>query len=273
VIAGFDHVVIAVRDLAAATQTYETLLGRKATDQTAHDGVATTFIALDNIAVDLMAPVGEGEAARRLSATLENGEGLKSLVFATPDIARMHQRCERLGLEPEPISIGPPGSSEQDGSTWRYFRANTERTHGVRLFLLQREAPLTPAPQVEAGVLALDHIVIRSADMERAAALYGARLTLDMRLDHEVGGHRLIFFRCGDAIVELVHDPACNSDRLWGLSWRVADANAARDRLASAGLDVSEVRPGIKPGTRVFTVRNGTCNVPTLMIEQSRVDA
>ena len=40
--------------------------------------------------------------------------------------------------------------------------------------------------------------------------------------------------------------------------------------LAGAGLDVSEVRAGMKPGTRVFTVRDGTCGVPTLMIEPAR---
>jgi hypothetical protein len=91
-----------------------------------------------------------------------------------------------------------------------------------------------------------------------------------MRLDREVRSHRLMFFRCGDAIVEIAHDPARETDLLWGLSWRVADADAARGRLADAGVDVSEVRPGMKPGTRVFTVRNATCDVPTLMIEQAR---
>ncbi|MGH6950206.1 MAG: hypothetical protein ACREH4_05005, partial [Vitreimonas sp.] len=58
-------------------------------------------------------------------------------------------------------------------------------------------------------------------------------------------------------------------DRLWGLSWRVADADAARARLAAAGANVSDVRAGLKPGTRVFTVRDRTCGVATLMIQPS----
>lgn len=57
--------------------------------------------------------------------------------------------------------------------------------------------------------------------------------------------------------------------KLWGLSWRVANADETRERLAKAGLDVSEVRQGMKPGSRVFTVRDKTCGVPTLMIETS----
>jgi catechol 2,3-dioxygenase-like lactoylglutathione lyase family enzyme len=267
VIRGFDHVVIAVHDITAASAAYETLLGRAASKPTEHDGVATALIALDNIGVELMAPTGDGETARRLGAALEQGEGLKSLVFATPDIERLHRRCERVGLDP--AAIGPPASSRQTDSTWRTFRTNTQRTHGVRLFFLQRETPLPPSPHTDASVLGLDHIVIRSADMERAAALYGARLGLDMRLDREVRGNRLMFFRCGDAIVEIAHDAARDADQLWGLSWRVANAAAAHARLTEAGLDVSDVRPGMKPGTRVFTVRGGACSVPTLMIEQA----
>lgn len=172
----------------------------------------------------------------------------------------MHRHCGRVGLAPEPIVAG-------DGR--RSFRANTERTHGVRIFFIERTAPPTDASKG-----GLDHVVIRSSDPERAAALYGARLGLDMRLDREVLGRRLLFFRCGDSIVEIVHDrqaPA-DSDRLWGLSWRVGDADVERTRLADAGFDVSEVRAGMKPGTRVFTLRSGTCGVPTLMIEPSKRD-
>jgi catechol 2,3-dioxygenase-like lactoylglutathione lyase family enzyme len=259
VIAGFDHVVIAVNDITAATTAYENLLGREASQREARDGVATNLIVLNNIAVELMAPAGDGDTARRLRTTLEAGEGLKSLVFAAASIESAHRRYERLGLEPAAIAPGP---------TVRSFRLNTQRTHGVRVFILERYETLTPAPKAEASVLGLDHVVIRTPDMERAAALYGARLGLDMRLDREVRGHRLMFFRCGDAILEIAHDPARHTDLVWGLSWRVADADATRDRLAGAGVDVSEVRQGMKPGTRVFTVRDGTCNVPTLMIEQ-----
>ncbi len=201
-----------------------------------------------------MAPAGPGAA--RLQAALEDGgEGLKSLVFATADIDRLRTRCERVGLEPEPIV-------EREGA--RSFRANTERTNGARLFFMQptgpRDTGRTPG---------LDHIVLRTPDPERTAALYGARLGLDMRLDREVMGRRLMFFRCSDAIVEIIGDDTLTHDTLWGLSWRVANADTERNRLAGAGLNVSEVRAGMKPGSKVFTVRDKTCGVPTLMIEPS----
>ena len=55
-------------------------------------------------------------------------------------------------------------------------------------------------------------------------------------------------------------------DRLWGLSWRVANIEAAHARLKAANVAVSEIRHGRKPGTRVFTVKDNTLGVPTLMI-------
>ena len=38
----------------------------------------------------------------------------------------------------------------------------------------------------------------------------------------------------------------------------------------AGGLEVSEVREGRKPGTRVFTVRTGTFGVPTIVIQQGQ---
>lgn len=258
-IVGFHHVVLAVRDLAAGVAAYENLLDRRAIRSEAEDGVATALIATSNIAVELMAPTGDGAAAQRLSAALADGEGLKSLVFATADLTAAHRRFERVGLAPEDITAR------------RSFRLNTERTHGVRQFVMGADRPNAEP----ASVAGLDHVVIRTSDAERAAALYGARLGLDMRLDREVRGARLMFFRCGDAVVEIIHDTAIDDgrDRLWGLSWRILNADAERARLAAAGSDVSDVRAGMKPGTRVFTVRSGTCGVPTLMIEAAKREA
>ena len=160
--------------------------------------------------------------------------------------------------------------------SWKRTRAATEATRGVRLFFLERdkERPLsvrtTPDP-----ITAMDHVVVSTSDPERAAALYGARLGLDMALDrsHPDWG-RLMFFRCGDLIVEVMHRPGKSADTRArpaerDLSWRVADIDATHARLVAAGVDVSEVRTGRKPGTRVMTVRSGTCGVPTLLVQPS----
>jgi catechol 2,3-dioxygenase-like lactoylglutathione lyase family enzyme len=280
IIDALDHVVIAVRDLDPAVAAYQTVLGRAPSWRAeAYGGGATvaTF-ALANVAVELMAPSGRGATAERLNAVLDaQGEGLVSLAFATGDVERAHRRLARLDLAPEPIDQGESVDAETGARRpWRRTRAATAKTHGVRIFLMQQSALpparlLAPEPAIVTG---LDHVVIRTPDPERATALYGARLGLDMRLDrsNEAWGARLLFFRCGDLIVEVAHDLEAGlgdgPDRLWGLSWRVPDAVAMRARLQAAGLGVSEVRGGRKPGTRVLTLRDSTCGVPTLLLER-----
>src|SRR5512135_58157 len=150
--------------------------------------------------------------------------------------------------------------------------------NGVALFLVENKPsakrwPSAPASVTEdAAVSTLDHIVINTSNPERAVALYGGRLSLDLRLDrsNEQWGARQLFFRCGSAVVEigasLKSPPSDKHDTFGGLAWRVRDPNSARARIAAAGIDVSEVRTGRKPGTSVFTVRSGTGGVPTLML-------
>ncbi len=79
-----------------------------------------------------------------------------------------------------------------------------------------------------------------------------------------------MFFRCGDLIVEVAHDlaapPSSGPDELWGLSWRTPDIVAAHARLDQAGIAVSEIRTGRRPGTRVFTIKDRATRLPTLVL-------
>ena len=279
-ISGIDHLVLATPDLDRASDQIRTLLGWEPalTTEGQGGGLTVQLFSLGNCALELMAPTGPGPMGDRLRAVLaDQGEGLASLAFSTADVARVHRRLTHLGMEPDPIVAA--ASTGADGQThhWQRTRVGPAHCPGLKLFVLERAAPLvpgTPLPGAEhARVSGLDHVVIRSPNPDRAAALFGARLGLDLRLDQTAPqwGARLQLFRCGDAIVEVAHDLKAGlgdgPDQLWGLSWRVGDADAARARLAGAGLNVSEVRAGRKPGTRVFTVRDRTRGVPTLMVE------
>jgi catechol 2,3-dioxygenase-like lactoylglutathione lyase family enzyme len=289
VLHSLDHVIVGVRDLAAAVRETATLLGRSPSWRGEHpgEGTANVLFRLDNTYLELLAPVSEGGVARALAAWLEaRGEGPLGLAFGTPDAEACRAALAARGMEPGPVEKGL-GRDVESGAyrEWRRVPLPPARTRGVLLFaiehvsppeLLPPAAPLGPA---EATVFALDHAVVRTPDAEAARALYGEALGLRLALDRrfEAWGVRLLFFRVGGVTIELAAsldaDVAAGDgagDRLWGLSWRVRDADAARARLLAAGLDASEVRAGRKPGTRVLSVRSGTRGVPTLFVEPSQ---
>jgi catechol 2,3-dioxygenase-like lactoylglutathione lyase family enzyme len=277
VITGLDHVVVLVSDIKAGTAAYQTLFARSPAWQSNGEGAERVLFTLDNMTLELMAPSGEGTAAERIRTVIaEQGEGLASICFRTNDIAKMHRRLDRLTLKPEPVSdVESLDTASGASLSWKRTRAATSATRGVRMFFLElaKERPLS-AQTTAAPITSMDHVVVSTADPEGAAALYGARLGLDMALDrsHPDWG-RLMFFRCGDLIVEVTHRPGKHADAardtLWGMTWRVADIDATRERLTASGVDVSEVRAGRKPGTRVMSVRSSTCKIPTLLLERT----
>ncbi|HTB36830.1 MAG TPA: VOC family protein [Reyranella sp.] len=231
-----DHLSI-----AGPAAAYETLLGRQAVNGRLQTGnVGLTF--------------GAG------------GNGLSSMVFATADLDKAARLLERRAVPSERL-IKHTGDR---------LVLSREATHGVPLEFC--EYPERPALSPLAGsdeaaaVSTLDHIVVRTPNPERAIAFYAGRLGLDLRLDRSnpAWGSRLLFFRCGDLVVEIAHDlrkgVSDGPDHLWGLSWRTPDIARANERLKAAGLDVSEPRDGRRPGSQVFTVKNGTAGVPTLVI-------
>jgi catechol 2,3-dioxygenase-like lactoylglutathione lyase family enzyme len=275
VIVGLDHLVVLVSDIEGGTKAYETLLGRAPSWRSEGDGSENVLFTLDNMSIELMAPSGHSPTAERIRQVMTaGGEGLASICFRVGDIGKTHRRLDRVALTPEPVAEAE-GRDLETGKTlhWKRTRVATELTRGVRMFFLElaEERPRSAVTSA-APILGLDHVVVSTEDPERAAALYGARLGLDMALDrsHKDWG-QLMFFRCGDLVVEIVHRPVAGADKardkLWGLSWRVADVAATRARLVAAGIDVSEVRAGRKPGTRVASVRNGTCGIHTLLLE------
>jgi catechol 2,3-dioxygenase-like lactoylglutathione lyase family enzyme len=279
VITGLDHVVVLVNDIEAGQAACQALLARAPAWHNSGDGADRVVFTLDNMSLEVMAPNGFSVAADRIRSVISaQGEGLASLCFRVADIEKMHRRLDRLALKPDPITE----VESRDALTgamlhWKRTRAAAESTRGVRTFFLElaEERPRSVVTSA-APILALDHVVVSTADPERAAALYGARLGLDMALDrsHPDWG-QLMFFRCGDLIVEMVHrggkdgNPDKARDALWGLSWRVADIDATRARLVADGIEVSEVRIGRKPGTRVMTVRSRTCGIHTLLLERT----
>lgn len=221
--------------IAGSAAAYETLLGRTL--------------------------VGARLQTRNVGVTFGAGDRpLSSMVFATASLDKAAHLLERRAV----------------GTTkGALLQLSTTASHGVPIALVERDQPPAPSPPTvdeASAISSLDHIVVRTPNPERAIAFYAGRLGLDLRLDRSNPdwGSRLLFFRCGDLVVEIAHDlkkgVSDGPDRLWGLSWRASDIAKVNARLKTAGVDVSPVRTGRRPGTEVFSVNSHTEGVPTIVI-------
>ena len=277
-----DHLVIAVRDLAAATDVYARLLGRRPSWRGSHPtyGTANTLFRLENVYVELLAPERRGSISDRLAAWLgDHGEGLFALAFGTPDANACARELRACGIDAtDPIDGS--GSEERTGAErrWRNVMLPEAQTLGVTVFAIEHLSPLSRLPLAEpveepgSAVSGCDHVVVNTRNPDRARSFYGGTLGLRLALDRGFPdwGARLLFFRIGGITVEIAaplgaSDPE-GDDRLWGISYRVPDVEAAHARLARQGFDVSDVRPGRKPATQVCTVRGEPCGVATLLL-------
>ena len=278
-----DHAVIAVRDLETATDTYARLLGRAPSWRGLHPeiGTANSLFRLDNIYIELLSPEGEGVFTTELRRRIEHqGEGLLALAFATDDAAQCAAELRERNLA-TPAPVDGQGQESTSGAVrqWRNVFLPESDTRGVSLFIIEHRSPRDALPLAEpitgsrSVVSAVDHVVIMTADPSATCTLYRDKLGLRLALDQtsESRGLRLLFFRIGGITVEcaahLESAPAPDApDRLWGISYRVADLIAAHERVVKAGFDVSDVRRGQRRGTLVCTVRRETHGVATLLI-------
>jgi catechol 2,3-dioxygenase-like lactoylglutathione lyase family enzyme len=260
VITALHHVAIAVRDLDAAAVAYQRLLGHTLR-WIEGGGARRAWFDLANMSLELIASEGDGPSGERLRAWLaDHDEGIWALAFTTPDLEGATRLAERRGLA---VSERVPGATLIDPAA----------TAGLQVILTDKPRPALASTE-PAAVAALDHVVVTTPNPDRALAIYGAKLGLDLRLDRSnpAWGARQMFLACGETVVEIgasLKAPVSDGhDRFGGLAWRVADAPAARARIAAAGFDVSEVRTGRKPGTEVFTLRSGVPGAPALLISQ-----
>ena len=234
-----DHLVLRASFRAGAVGAYETLLGRQAEDGRLRVG---------NVGLT----IEDHASTAQLSA----------MVFVTASLDKAKRLLERRAVP-----------CERKGEQ---LVLSTIATHGVPIALVERTEAPAAAPLLKsseaAAVSSLDHVVVRTPNPERAVALYAGRLGLDLRLDRSNPdwGSRLLFFRCGDLVVEIAHDiskgVSDGPDQLWGLSWRTRDIGRCHARLAKAGVEVTAPRDGRRPGTQVFSVTSHTANVPTIVI-------
>lgn len=275
----FDHVTIAVNEVETAMTAYERLLGSAPSWRGEHPGLGTevALFGLSNALIELVAPRHDALEAEGLRALLNaRGEGLHAIALGTGDASACCALLRERGLRATAPESGEARSTAGELRRYRTVELSTRTTRGLHVLAVERSDAASlrqrRAPAASA-VDALDHVVIRTADADAAIALYGSGLGIRLALDRKLGDRRMLFFRIGGVTLEVVQDPALgDADVLYGLAYRVRDIEAAHARMRSSGLALSEVRPGNKQGTRVFSVRDGTCGVPTLILHDPARD-
>jgi catechol 2,3-dioxygenase-like lactoylglutathione lyase family enzyme len=223
-----DRVILDIPDSARAKSAYERLIGAQFGEE----------VRVSNGGVQLGKPAWAEQ---------------QGAIFSAEDYDGALKLLQRRGLPFEPVQDAP--------------RTASGVVNGLVLGLVER----SEAAPMAGDIANIDHVVISSSHLNRIVATFGGRLGLDLRLEQRVMKvAKQLFFRCQNTVFEVIVKPGLpgKGDSIWGVAWRTGDIEASHARLTGLGVGMSEVRAGMKPGTRVVTVRDPDLGTPTILIEQ-----
>lgn len=276
-ISTLDHLIIAVKDLDQAEKNYKKILGTNPVWRGRHKslGTANSIFNFKNTYLELLTSDGEGLGAELIKNLIqENGEGLAGIVFGVDDMLQTVQQLKHEGYQ---ISDPAEGEGSDDETNkvrkWHNLFLPPELTRGLFSFIIQHHDGELPSHKEYAkdSINKLDHVVINTnnADsfIETYRDVFKIRLALDKTIEH--WNSRMLFFRLNKTTIEVVERPNNEKpkDTLWGLAWEVESIEDTHKRLVSEGVEVSDIKAGLKENTLVATVKSHTHNVPTLIIQ------
>ena len=276
-ISTLDHLIIAVKDLDQAEKNYKKILGTNPVWRGKHKslGTANSIFNFKNTYLELLTADGEGLGAELVKNLIqENGDGLGGIVFGVDDMTQTVKQLKQEGYE---ISDPAEGEGSDDVTNkvrkWENLFLPPELTRGLFSFIIQHHDGELPSYKeyTKDSINKLDHVVINTnnADsfIETYRDVFKIRLALDKTIEH--WNSRMLFFRLNKTTIEVIERPNNEkpTDALWGLAWEVESIEDTHKRLVSEGVEVSDIKDGLKENTLVATVKSHTHNVPTLIIQ------
>ena len=274
-----DHIILAVEDLKDAEKNYKNILGIEPSWRGLHKelGTANVIFNFKNTYLELLSAEGEGVGADLVKESIKkNGEGLAGIVLNTKDISRASKRLKDLGFLVGDVLTGEGKNKDtNDIRNWKYLFLPQELTRNLFLFLIEHTKGILPQDEKfpPGSINKLDHVVINTNDADGFINIYqdifNIRLALDRIIEHWES--RMLFFRVNKTTIEVIEkkDDKDPNDSLWGLAWEVESIKDAHERLVSKGVEVTEIKKGLKENTLVATIKSHTHNVPTLLIEHT----
>ena len=278
-ISSLDHIILAVEDLKDAEKNYKNILGIEPSWRGLHKelGTANVIFNFKNTYLELLSAEGEGVGADFVKESIKkNGEGLAGIVLSTKNISKAAKRLKDLGFLVGDVLIGEGKNKDSnDIRIWKYLFLPQELTRNLFLFLIEHTKGILPKDEKfpPGSINKLDHVVINTNDADGFINIYqdifNIRLALDRIIEHWKS--RMLFFRFNKTTIEVIEkkDLKDPNDSLWGLAWEVESIKDAHERLVSKGVEVTEIKKGLKENTLVATIKSHTHNVPTLLIEHT----
>ena len=278
-ISSLDHIILAVEDLKDAEKNYKNILGIEPSWRGLHKelGTANVIFNFKNTYLELLSAEGEGVGADFVKESIKkNGEGLAGIVLNTKDISKASKRLKDLGFLVGDVLTGEGKNKDtNDIRNWKYLFLPQELTRNLFLFLIEHTKGILPQDEKfpPGSINKLDHVVINTNDADGFINIYqdifNIRLALDRIIEHWKS--RMLFFRLNKTTIEVIEkkDRKDPNDSLWGLAWEVESIKDAHERLVSKGVEVTEIKKGLKENTLVATIKSHTHNVPTLLIEHT----
>lgn len=278
-ISSLDHIILAVEDLKDAEKNYKNILGIEPSWRGLHKelGTANVIFNFKNTYLELLSAEGDGVGADLVNESIKkNGEGLAGIVLNTKDISKASKRLKDLGFLVGDVLTGEGKNKDtNDIRNWKYLFLPQELTRNLFLFLIEHTKGILPQDEKfpPGSINRLDHVVINTNDADGFINIYqdifNIRLALDRIIEHWKS--RMLFFRLNKTTIEVIEkkDRKDPNDSLWGLAWEVESIKDAHERLVSKGVQVTEIKKGLKENTLVATIKSHTHNVPTLLIEHT----
>ena len=278
-ISSLDHIILAVEDLKDAEKNYKNILGIEPSWRGLHKelGTANVIFNFKNTYLELLSAEGEGVGADLVKESIKkNGEGLAGIVLSTKNISKTAKRLKDLGFLVGDVLTGEGKNKDtNDIRNWKYLFLPQELTRNLFLFLIEHTKGILPQDEKfpPGSINKLDHVVINTNDADGFINIYqdifNIRLALDRIIEHWKS--RMLFFRLNKTTIEVIEkkDRKDPNDSLWGLAWEVESIKDAHERLVSKGVEVTEIKKGLKENTLVATIKSHTHNVPTLLIEHT----
>lgn len=230
-VTAFDRIIIVVPDLQVAVAQYRLLLSGEPAPAIADTGAPANWFCLDNTVIELRQAQVEQPA-------------IYGIVLRDPSAGQLDSEL----LNPLKLHL---------------YRNNGRASAQAR----PQQGRASESPS------AVDHLVLRTSDAQSCIGVFSGELGIRLALDRTVPewGGRMLFFRAGQMTLEVIESAGDGTagEGFWGLAYQCINLPATCDWLRTSGIELSEIREGRKPGTRVATLKSHCLGIPTLLIQSA----